>query len=522
MPLSSTAPPCSANDGSALALAMATLPREAMGAVLALLRETNLSQLLSSKVSDLVRRDSGTFQRRLADISMQLAHEEAGELLLQLLGELNAILDVPPRDFASRRDVVDNAGEIVAKACALLRTQDAAFVGGDLRSLVEFQTRCLFDRLGEAVADMPSEKKAAFFREIRDFVGSMPADQQEKLRRELRADELTDEILQKALSHGALGAAFATAVGVGNFAFYTGAVSLFGAVSGVIGVTLPFGFYTGLTSAIAIVSNPVFLLIAAGGGGWVIYSRQNRSLRERLVPLVVSQVMIASAASTSDGPPCDAIADALERWAAARAQLDMRRARVAEARSTLHEARAAVDTAQARVAEIDEGRKRAEEVRTAIHEELKESVTRSAPDIAKGSWGTSVAPLARELLASVEPSPSPDSDAAWYQVVSARVRRGVTALMSRATRDSHLKALVTHMRVLGTSKPDRLDPETISLIQRASDVDERLEGLHARAASAGTELTTLEAALADRQNVLTAREEAERAAASRYWKLGET
>ena len=79
---------------------------------------------------------------------------------------------------------------------------------------------------------------------------------------------------------------------VSGFAFYTTATSLVASFAGLFGLTLPFGFYTGLTSTIAILASPLFLLPFLLGGGIWLTQHQNKSLKKKLLPIVLMQITL--------------------------------------------------------------------------------------------------------------------------------------------------------------------------------------------------------------------------------------
>src|SRR5206468_3438210 len=94
--------------------------------------------------------------------------------------------------------------EIVARACEVLHRHEQQFTGTRLQDLVEFQTRRMLAGLEVAFEAMSQEQQTNFLERIRAFVKSLPAEQQERVKRELGADELTDAILKKAIATGAL------------------------------------------------------------------------------------------------------------------------------------------------------------------------------------------------------------------------------------------------------------------------------------------------------------------------------
>ena len=85
---------------------------------------------------------------------------------------------------------------------------------------------------------------------------------------------------------------FATIVEISGFAFYTTATTLLFKFASFFGLTLPFASYTTLTSTIAVIANPLFLFILLFGGGAYIVNRQNKSLKNNLLPITIMQITL--------------------------------------------------------------------------------------------------------------------------------------------------------------------------------------------------------------------------------------
>ena len=106
------------------------------------------------------------------------------------------------------------------------------------------------------------EKEKFLFQEIsKQNLENMPVDQREKLQQELLL-----KAKEKGLSSSEI-ASITTLAGIGaaqlsGFGIYLLASSTLGAISSVVGVGLPFAFYTGMSSAISFVIGPVGVILA--------------------------------------------------------------------------------------------------------------------------------------------------------------------------------------------------------------------------------------------------------------------
>jgi len=128
----------------------------------------------------------------------------------------------------------------------------------------------------------------------------------------LGLDSLSDDYLKKVLVSGALASAFAGAVSIGGFGFYMGAASLVATIAGLAGLTLPFAFYTTMSSLVAVVANPLFFLpLVLGGGVWLFHGKDSE-LKRKLAVNAVVQLALAGAAAESCTDGRDA--RVIEEW----------------------------------------------------------------------------------------------------------------------------------------------------------------------------------------------------------------
>src|SRR6185437_13861618 len=106
---------------------------------------------------------------------------------------------------------------------------------------------------------------------------------------------LSADALMQTGSLAALGGAMVGTVGLAGFAAYTTVTSFIAAVTGLVGLTLPFGAYMFAASALAFLSNPVVVASLAAIGGRFAIRRANRQMRDRLVPVMIATAVMANA-----------------------------------------------------------------------------------------------------------------------------------------------------------------------------------------------------------------------------------
>jgi DNA repair exonuclease SbcCD ATPase subunit len=87
---------------------------------------------------------------------------------------------------------------------------------------------------------------------------------------------------------------FAIVVDIAGFAAYTTLSTLIAGLAGIFGVTLPFGFYVASSSVMAVVTSPIFILLLLTGGAVYIDRKQGAKLKERLIPIIIFQLVLTS------------------------------------------------------------------------------------------------------------------------------------------------------------------------------------------------------------------------------------
>jgi hypothetical protein len=372
-----------------------TAPREMLAAQLALLDRTTLAKLLKSKVTDLFSHEKGEFNRIVDEAIRCLVNEPAAELVLRLLGALNGILGIPARRYVAPRDFEDNGEEIFARCLAVLRETEKEFSGTDLQDMLRFLTNKMFGEIGKRFESLSSDKQQEVVDAVRNFIEDLPEAQREKLRNEIGADQITDSYIRKAIVSGTLSTAFAAAVSVGGFAFYTGAVSLLATLAGLVGLTLPFSAYMGLTSTIAVISNPLFFIPVVAGGGWWLYSRQNQKMRRRLAPLVLAQSVLAYLAGRANG--ADLADEALRLWQAAWTEVERSRGELVQAERALAATQEELSRTKNWIRVLNQRQEQQAKDAREMHTQLKALCVASANDIASARWGDGVRDCGQKL-----------------------------------------------------------------------------------------------------------------------------
>jgi len=189
----------------------------------------------------------------------------------------------------------DLGDEIENKTIALLQENDDDFEGDTISELAQHVMQGMFADLSARFEDQDDETRQEIVEAILKEIETMPEKQRERLRHALGTDELSQESVRQAIVSGSLGSAFAAVVHVAGFSAYMVAVKALASVMGLIGITLPFAAYTTLTSAMATLANPLFLVPVLLGGGYFLTRRTNKKMRNNLLPVIVTQSIVSAA-----------------------------------------------------------------------------------------------------------------------------------------------------------------------------------------------------------------------------------
>jgi hypothetical protein len=463
-------------DAKLLADSLLGVPAEVLATSLAMMRETNLLPVVWSRLKSTVRWADDDFQKELAATAADLAKHPRGELALELLLELNQTLGITPRNYVARRDVEDNAAEVVQKSVDALKGADKKFKGDSLQDLVVYQVQKLITGVGEKLDDLSEEDRRKVVSEFRKFIEGLPEEQQAAIKKELGADELSDALIGRALATGAATVAFATVVEVAGFSAYTFATSSLAAITGAVGLTLPFGAYTGLTSFMAVLASPWFILLLMSGGGYFAYAHGQAKLRRGLAPLVVTQLATAGASGELPSSREDSVAEFLTCWNDAAAACRIADAKVREleqetesAGRSLSDTRSALKTSEAEITTQDK-------LRMEAVTELADLLCGKAEKMAEGDWHPDLATVGEELIEAqkeLDQIVQTPVEGGWRMAIDA-VRKGYREVQARSRMREVARAAATEVHDHHTGGSVIPDNEVLRALQKIDEIDRRL------------------------------------------------
>ena len=141
----------------------------------------------------------------------------------------------------------------------------------------------------EQFKDLDNSKQKKVLEDMVNKLNNLSPDELKEFKDKMNIDEVTNDSVKKILLGGGIYSMFAGAIGVVGFPAYLFLTSFIGGISSIIGITLPFGVYTGATSVMAFLSSWFLPIILAGG--WFFSNKYTKKLRK--VFAVASMVSVS-------------------------------------------------------------------------------------------------------------------------------------------------------------------------------------------------------------------------------------
>lgn len=373
---------------------------------LALIEELSLFNLmwgkgvdLSDKVGNKIKRgtwasNSDHFHEKVVAKSKQFAALSRGERLLMIIGELQKLMAVGPRDLRTPLDLSEMADDLCLAGVKILREdKKAKFTGNDVAAMIEFQMTKIFGGLNIPMDELSAAQQQSLVDRVREFLRSLPADQQHFIMDKLGAADLSESAIRQAIASGTMWTAFAAAVNAFGFAFYTTAAQLLAILSLHL---LPFGAYVALSSTIAVLSSAWMLPIFAGLWIWY-YVRKNTGLRKSMSPLIITSLCL-SGMEGAQAHRESAVEEALSLWGEARSLRDQKRSVTANATSVRNQSQARLNATRNELSHARDRKRNATAQHRSVEEKLRTVVSFAVDNIANRQWGEALVGAAAKVL----------------------------------------------------------------------------------------------------------------------------
>ena len=288
-------------DGQILSNSLLSLKGTDLRMVYSLLLKTNIGHLLSSKTKDLLSKENNDhFTHHLEKEVEKLGNVSDEILQVDLFLEMTKLLKLRGTNYTFPREIDEQCSVMVNMVHDQLQKQDKHFrifseketSLSKLQQIVQYQMRKVFSELDNSFQDFSIDEQTRFASQVNTYIQSLPIEKQQVIMEKLGIDHFTDEMIRKTIAASGTSVVFAILVEVSGFAFYTTATSLIATFAGLFGLTLPFGIYTGLTSTIAVLANPLFMIPLLLGGGVLLVNHQNKAFKIKLLPIIIMQMAL--------------------------------------------------------------------------------------------------------------------------------------------------------------------------------------------------------------------------------------
>lgn len=201
------------------------------------------------------------------------------------------VFDIDEEIILSQRQLDDISYDLEIKALQFQKEFSSeedklkTFTGNTFVDLRKY----FLETMVEQFKNLDNSKQKKVLEDMVNKLNNLSSDELKEFKDKMNIDEVTNDSVKKILLGGGIYSMFAGAVGVVGFPAYLFLTSFIGGISSIIGITLPFGVYTGATSVMAFLSSWFLPIVLAGG--WFFSNKYTKKLRK--VFAVASMVSIS-------------------------------------------------------------------------------------------------------------------------------------------------------------------------------------------------------------------------------------
>lgn len=263
-------------------------PKNVSASLIAMLEETTLSSVLKDKFKFSDSSLSDLISSRVKEISIQSEQQ----LLDQLVTEMSLAAEVQspdttPASIYWMRQILDQAA-ISLKIDPTPFTDDALLKEVLNKAFVQF-----IERIQEGWKSLSTEGRQKVVNAWLENLNSSNLSDKEKLEvaQAIGVDELTLDAIKPAIVSTMLVSLVSMGIAGSGFGIYIAATTLMHTVmTSMLGITLPFAMYTGLTTSMGLLISPLGAFALGAGLLFRIGSRKSKEIKKHLLTLVLLQL----------------------------------------------------------------------------------------------------------------------------------------------------------------------------------------------------------------------------------------
>ncbi len=283
-------------------LGLYSADKEVLANFISMWNNSTITNIIKYKSFDLYdnivnKENNDEFQQILEYTKNELKQYDINELRTMLIMQLSSYFNIKLPKTLNIYSMEQIGLKIEQNSIEVLKNNDKSFQGTTLEEMISYIFKELFNDMSKQFNEKDNDEKEKIAQNIFETIEKMPQEQKDKLKEELKVDKLSKEIVLKAIATGTFSTAFATTISVAGFSAYTFATSALASMAGLIGVSIPFSGYIGLTSAMAVLANPFFLFGTISVLFYVLNKKSDKSIRNKLSPIIVTLISILSVKS---------------------------------------------------------------------------------------------------------------------------------------------------------------------------------------------------------------------------------
>lgn len=285
--------------GKSLAQGLMASSGDQLRLIYVLVMETGIFSMMANKTRDLFNKEVDHSQQQLDQEIAKLRDVDDNKLRLELFLHMTREFELAGSHYNTSYEIENKCGEVLQKAHAYQIRKDkdySTFVSRNMHLPIEnqlalYQMKSIFGSIGGELNNLTADEQDDFTDQIEKFIESLPLEQQEKIKEKLNIDAVTNSTIKRVMLTQGSAVLLSVIVEIAGFAAYTTLTSLIAGTAGLIGLTLPFGFYLTATSVLSVLTGPVGLLLMGGASGMMMLT-QSKKVKKTLLQMGIVQLML--------------------------------------------------------------------------------------------------------------------------------------------------------------------------------------------------------------------------------------
>lgn len=285
--------------GTSLAQGLMASSGDQLRLIYVLVMETGIFNMIANKTRDLFNKDVDHSQQQLDQEIAKLRDIDDNKLRLELFLHMTKEFELAGSHYNTSYEIENKCGEILQKAHAYQIKKDkdySTFVSRNMHLPIEnqlalYQMQHILGSIGGELHNLTADQQDNFTDQIEQFIDSLPLEQQEKIKEKLNIDAVTNSTIKRVIMTQGSAVLLTVIVEIAGFAAYTTLTSLIAGTAGLIGLTLPFGFYMTATSVLSVLTGPVGFILMGGASG-VMMLTQSKKVKKTLLQMGIVQLIL--------------------------------------------------------------------------------------------------------------------------------------------------------------------------------------------------------------------------------------